>query len=167
MTQKSGKKGDKPWTRYTVLFADGRSGVTFSASLAKEAEERVGAPCRPDLLVGEKGTDFRGWLPAPDVQTEPAGVTPAAHTDEPVDGPEQVLTVREAKTDKGSRWIIQTSKRQLISDQEAHATAAIEARKQKLGVVPSFEVVKTQSGSANRLTGLVVETVERQPGEEG
>lgn len=159
--EKKGKAGNKPWTRRSVTFEDGREAVTFSDSLTAELEAamRDRTPVNPEIVKGEKGNDLKGLLPI--VKPEPP-----QEPDEPVNGPEQVLTVRKVTTDKGDRWVIQTAKRQLITDQEAHANEAVRARNEKLGVVPSFDVVDVGGGKhANKLKGITVEAPE--PGSEG
>lgn len=148
------KKG--PWTRYYARFADGREGSTFSDSvgeelqLAAKAEPKI--PVNPELTKAEKGWNILQLLPiVPPEPTYPP--------DEPVDGPEKVLTVRQIETDHGTWWEIQTDKRRLASDKKAYAEQARDARTAKLGIVPTFEVRKARSGSlVNFLTGLVVET---------
>ena len=149
VTTKDGRKknGDK-YVLYMVEFADGRKGSTFSESVGRHAENAK----RTDALVhpviekeGEYFTlkEFGPIAKAPEPQAP----------DEPVDGPEKILTVREAKTASGSRWMIQTSKRQVIATDEVLATQAVEARKANVGMVPLFEVVAGDKGALfNRLT---------------
>jgi hypothetical protein len=171
VTQKKGASAKGPWTRYFVKFADGREGVTFSATLGTEAEvaQQSGAPVNPEIVKTDKGSDLKGWQPVA-ITSAPA---PEPHVpDEPVDGPEKVLTVREIKTDRGSRWVIQTAKRQLITDKHEHAEMAVEARGAGIGIVPTYDVVASPSGGApaNRLTSLLCEVAppaEREPGAEG
>lgn len=164
---KKGKSGERSWTRYFAVFADGRDGVTFDVTVGKALQDAQTAqtPVHPDIVKGDKGNDLKGLLPV--VAPEPV------HQDEPVDGPEKVLTVRKLETDHGPRWVIQTDKRQLMTDQEAHANAATQARKDQRGIVPTFEVIPAKSGvgSVNRLTAMVVETPAagdiEEPGAEG
>ncbi len=161
---KTGKSAKGEWRRRFVTFEDGRDGVTFSDTLADELEAaRVAhTPVNPEIAKGEKGNDLKGLLPL--VAAKPAEeVHPP---DEPVAGPEKILTIREVTTDKGPRWIIQTEKRQLVTDQQAHADAAKTAREAKTGLVPIFETLATSAGNhANKLTGWA--STEREPGAEG
>jgi hypothetical protein len=164
---KTGTKNNKPWTRYEVKFSDGTKGSTFDAKLGEQAEAaRVsGQPVRPDLVKGEKGTDFRGWLPL-------ASAPEAAPVDEPVNGPEGILTVRKVSTDRGDRWDIQTEKRRLLTDNETLALMATEARKAKppIKLLPVFEVIATNSGGGkvNKLLRFdEPAAAEREPGAEG
>lgn len=163
ITEKKGAGKNGPWTRRVVKFADGREAVTFSDTLAATLAEALAGklPVNPDIVKTEKGSDLKGLLPVPVVEPE--------HVDEPVSGPEKVLIVRKIETDHGPRYVIQTDKRQLVSDQEKHANDAIAARDAKLGIVPEFQVMKGASGSVNRLTSFVVESPveEREPGQEG
>jgi hypothetical protein len=167
ITSKTGKtQNNKPWTRYEVAFSDGRKGVTFSDTLAGEVQKALDAklPVNPDLQQTEKGTDLKGLLPV--VHPEPV------HPDEPVNGPEKVLTVRKMDTDKGPRWEIQTDKRRLLTDVEHHATDAVAARHAKRGIVPTFDVLKTATGTpVNKLTSFTVpdddsllDVTDREPG---
>lgn len=168
VTVKKGKSAKGEWTRYYVTFADGRDGVTFSGTLGEQllAAKGTPEPFNPVLEKGDKGTDLKGLGP---VAVSSAAPPEPQHPDEPVEGPEKVLTVRRVDTDNGQRWVIQTGKRTLVTDQEAHATAAVDARKDGLGVVPSFETLRSASGAtANRLLSLVVEVpADREPGAEG
>lgn len=164
---KKGKSNKGPWTRYWVHFADGRDGSTFSDTVGGQAQEAqaAGTPVNPELEQGEKGFNLKGWLP---VTAPKAEAQEAQHPDEPVEGPEKILTVRKVTTDHGDRWIIQTAKRVLHTDQEAHATQAVDARAAGAGVVPTFEVVQGSKGSINRLKSLAVEVPEaREPGSDG
>ncbi len=169
--EKTGKKGDKPWARRTVLFADGREAVTFSDSLTAQLEAaRVSQePVNPDILLTDKGKDLRGLLPVVMASIQTEAPEPAQEPDEPVDGPEPVLTVRKLTTERGDRWVIQTKKRQLVTQNEEHANAAVEARKAGLGILPSFEVIRTSAGHPlNRLKSFLVEVAEdREPGADG
>lgn len=167
----SGKKNNTAWTRHFAKFADGRQGVTFSDTLGKTLQEALAGktPVNPRLEKTSKGWDLKELLPV--VAPEPV------HEDEPVTGPEKVLTVRKVDTDLGVRFIIQTDKRQLVSEKQEHADAAVAARSAKLGVTPKFEVVLGGSGQkVNRCLELVVEhaatpatepEAEREPGSDG
>jgi hypothetical protein len=173
VTPKKGTNTRGPWTNYRVEFDDGRIGSTFSDTLGGEctvASKAPRIPVNPDLAPGKKegSWDLLKLLPIP-------AAAPAPHVDEPVTGPEPVLTVRKVTTDQGPRWVIQTAKRQLATDKEAHADLAVQARKDAAGIVPTFKVVgHTAEGVAiNRLTDVRVEPMsgakapEREVGQEG
>lgn len=148
VTEKSGKSAKGPWTYYDVVFADGRKGRTFSEALGAEAKVAKGSQARvwPAIEQGEKGMNLKslGEAPSPATPIEP---------DEPVMGPEKILTVRTVKTAAGPRWIVQTEKRQVVTDEELLATMADEARKTGIGLVPAFKVVSGRGGSVNKLSG--------------
>lgn len=156
---KTGANARGPWKRYLVSFADGRKGSTFSESLGvtAEAAEKAKTPVDPELVKTDKGHDLKALRPV--APPEPV------HVDEPVAGPEKVLTVRPLETDHGTRYVIQTDKRQLVTDQKAFADSCTAARAAKLGVTPTFEVRTSAAGSINKLTGLVVEDPDDGPSE--
>ncbi len=169
VTTKTGTNKQGQWTNYRAEFADGRVAGTFSDTLgpqlqAAAREPRI--PVNPQLVPGKKaGTlDLEALLPIP--AAEPAHVP-----DEPVTGPEKVLTVRKLDTDQGTRWVIQTDKRQLVTDQETLADACVMARKVGVGIVPLFQVLPPRTAGSppvNKLTGLQPqESPAREPGQEG
>jgi hypothetical protein len=168
VSTKKGKSTRGEWTRYYAKFTDGRDGVTFDTTLGERlqaAAREPKAPVNPELVKGEKGTDLKSLMPIPAAE-------PVHPADEPVDGPEEVLTVRKIDTDQGPRWVIQTKKRQLVTDVEAHADLAVKARQDKVGIVPTFEVLPARTAGqppVNRLTGVAVAAPApaREPGEEG
>lgn len=153
-----GETGKKPWTRYDVAFADGTFGSTFSKSDGEKAQaaQKAGTPVRPKLVKQDKGTDLAGFEEA--AAAPKAAEEKPAVPDEPVSGPEKVLTVRKITTDAGPRWAIQTDKRQVVTDKEEFATLAVNARSAGLGVLPTFEVMESpdKSKRVNRLLTLVV-----------
>jgi hypothetical protein len=57
--QKSGTTSDRPWTKTTIVLSDGRTGVTFDAKKADEAEatKAAGVPVRVKLEPSEKYPD--------------------------------------------------------------------------------------------------------------
>lgn len=156
-----GKK--KGWVKYAVKFEDGREASTFDKELQteiarlKKAGEVSGETCRPIIEKEVKGDktfyNLKGFqTAAPTVVTEPPHPP-----DEPVDGPEKVLTVRKVSTDKGDRWVIQTDKRQLVTDVEKFATDSVHARTDKRGVLPVFDIIKTgEHTSVNKLKSLSI-----------
>lgn len=165
---KSGTKNNKPWKYADVKFADGRAGRTFDTGLHARAEElkQNAAPCNPDLNKTDKGCDLNGFLPI--VKPEPV------HEDEPIAGPEKILTVRKVDTDAGPRWIVNTDKRVVVTDQEAHATAATEARAAGHGLLPVVEVLRKEGHQpVNKLLSWgaapapAAATGAREPGQEG
>ena len=153
VTSKSGTKNNKPWTLYTVVFADGRQGKTFDSTLAKrcEAAKATGVKIVPEIETNEKGSNLKN-LQDPPVTVAP----PVAHpADEPVTGPEKILAVRDVVTPNGPRWVIQTEKRQLATDKEDLAKAAKAAREGSAALLPHFDVMPTTHGPINRLLGWV------------
>lgn len=165
VTCKAGENAKGKYNNYRATFADGRQGSTFSDTVGKELQalEKSGGPVNPELQQDGKYWNIVALLPIMAAKPEPA--PEPQHPDEPVDGPEEVLTIREVKTDQGPRWIIQTKKRQLITDSRDLSEAATKARANKVGVVPSFEVIQTSKGSANKLTALLVEQPDRDQSE--
>lgn len=159
---KKGASAKGPWCRRFVTFADGRDGVTFSDTLALELEAlaKSNTPVNPDIVATDKGNDLRGLLPI----TIPTPDDPAM-PDDPVDGPEKVLVVRDVPTDAGMRWVIQTKKRELVTDSKALADEARAARTAGIGIVPAFTTMFGRTAKPiHRLTSLVVEVGEREPG---
>ena len=161
--KRTGKNARGEWTLYIVKFEDGREGTTFSASVGIHAQnaQKSGALVHPEIVDGEKDGNVTHTLK----ELGPIAKAPEPSApDEPVAGPEKILTVREAKTPMGSRWVIQTSKRQVIATEEVLATQAVEARKANVGMVPIFKVVAGDKGALfNCLTNW--QSVEgREPG---
>jgi hypothetical protein len=148
VTIKTGKKGDKPWKRFEVTFSDGSRGSTFDTRLGEQAQaaKASGQAVWPDLVKGEKGTDFRGWLPLP--ASEPAFENP------PVTGPEKIIVVRHKATARGDRWIINTDKRELLTDDQTLADFADTARKAKptVALIPVYEVGEVDGKKFLKLT---------------
>ncbi len=171
----TGKNKQGEWTKYWVVFEDGRNGSTFSDTLGREFQAAAKAdpktPVNPDLVQTEDGKywNIRGLLPLV-VASAPA--EEPQHPDEPVAGPEKILVVRPVSTEHGDRWIIQTDKRELVTDKEAEAEEARKARDKKLGILPDFDVVPSASNprkTVNRLKALNVQAAVagREPGQEG
>jgi hypothetical protein len=162
-TKKVAGKPDKPWTRYDVTFEDGRKGNTFSKSDGEHAiRARDGqAMVVPKIEKTEHGFDLKGFIPLDQAQKaakEEKAAQSGPVQDEPVDGPEDVLVVRTKSTEQGDRFIIQTNKRELVSDQAKHADDATSARDRKKGIVPVFEVVEGATGrKINRLLSFTVD----------
>lgn len=155
VTDRSGIKNNKPWKLYTVTFTNGQSGTTFDAKLADLATTAASNGTRviPILEKTDKGTNLKG-LETP----KPVEVLPP---DEPVSGLEKVLAVRRVETAMGPRWICQTDRRQLITDQEAVADILKQLAADKGRITPSFEVVaKPGGGSVNRLIEFSIESAE-------
>lgn len=158
---KTGENKRGKWTRFDVTFEDGRRAGTFHESIGKHAQHAMdsGAQVIPIIEHGEKGdtlVEFRDLSAA-----TPSTAAAAAPPDEPVNGPETILTARKADTPNGPRWIIQTSKRQVIATDEVLANQATEARKAKQGLIPVFEVVPVEKGgSFNRLINWTIPDVE-------
>lgn len=173
--KKTPGKPDKPWTRYDVVFADNRRGNTFSKSHGEHAirARDTHALVVPDLRKTEHGFDLVGFIPLDKAQearetaqsaTQQGGQqqTETAHEDEPVNGPENVLVVRQVKTEHGDRFRIQTNKRELVSDLAGHADEASAAREAKRGIIPEFEVIEGKGGQ--RINRLIRFKVDGQDG---
>lgn len=160
VTEKKGgtknKDGEvKPWTKYTVVFADGRKASTFDSNLAEEARalKQSGAQCTPDVVADGQYTNLKAFL-APAIQHQ---AFEPAKSDEPVGGAEKVLTIRKVSTDKGDRFIIQTDKRQLVTENAEWATQMPAIRAAGQGIVPQFETLTSGSGThVYKLTGFDV-----------
>jgi len=150
------KKTGRPWTRYRVTFADGRTGTTFDESVKDRAESArlAGVAVTPILDQTLKGVNLLGFAVAAPTATE--SPAPPVPPDEPMDGPERVLTVRSVTTDAGTRHVIQTDKRTLVTEQQEWADLAVEARRHGVGVIPAYEVLAGKSGPVNRLTALML-----------
>lgn len=150
-----GKETKQPWTKFTVAFADGRRASTFDSKLADEARalQKSGAQCTPDLVADGQYTNLKGFL-APAIQQQ--SFEPAK-SDEPVDGAEKVLTIRKVGTAQGDRFIIQTDKRQLVTDNAEWATQMPAIRAAGQGIIPKFDTLTTATGThVYKLTGFEV-----------
>lgn len=152
-----GSEGEKkPWTKYTVSFSDGRKASTFDSKLADEAKalKQSGAACTPDLVAEGQYTNLKGFL-APAIQHQ---AFEPAKSDEPVDGAEKVLTIRKVGTAQGDRFIIQTDKRQLVTDNAEWATQMPAIRAAGHGIIPKFDTLTTGTGTHvyYKLTGFEV-----------
>lgn len=170
--KKTAGKPDKPWTRYDVIFEDGRRGNTFSKSHGDHAirARDTAALVVPDLRKTEHGFDLVGFIALDKAQEARQAATQGAsqssdgqqhHDDEPVNGPENVLVVRAVNTEQGPRFRIQTNKRELVSDLASHADDASAAREAKHGIIPTFEVVEGKGGQ--RINRLIKFTVASDP----
>lgn len=167
VTEKKGgtKKGDevKPWVKYTVSFADGRKASTFDSKLAEEAQalKKSGALCMPDMVTEGQYTNLKAFLAPP---IEQKSFEPAK-SDEPVEGAEKVLTIRKVGTDKGDRYIIQTDKRQLVTENAEWATRMPAIRAAGQGIIPQFDTLTTAAGThVYKLTGFEVVEMAAQAG---
>jgi len=158
------KEGNvKPWTKYTVTFADGRKASTFDTKLAEEAQalRKSGAQCTPEMVTEGQYTNLKGFLAPAIVHNafEPA------KSDEPVTGAEKVLTIRKVSTDKGDRFIIQTDKRQLVTENAEWATQMPAIRAAGHGIIPRFETLTSGTGThVYKLTGFDVVEMQAQAG---
>jgi hypothetical protein len=153
------KKGD--WTLGRVTFTDGRVGSTFDKKImtACQDAQASGAPVNPLLEMGEKGWNLNGLLPRLAQEQEPK-------PDEPVTGPEKVLTARKITRQDGTVYVvIQTDKRQLYTAAQPVWEEAVAARKAGLGIVPRFEVGPWVGVDrpVNRLLSFDVETAAPVP----
>lgn len=164
-------KPDKPWTRWTISFEDGRSGTTFSKGDAEHAQNAQKSDALVVPKIEQSGDYFNltGFIPLEKFEKEQKEQQQESqqHQDEPVTGPENVLVIRKVTTEAGDRFIIQTNKRELVSDQAKHADDAVAARDAKKGIIPKFEVLKTDKGkSVNRLISFRREDEPEPPAEE-
>jgi len=161
------KETKKPYTRYRVTFTDGRQGTTFDEGIKDRAEaaRTAGVSVTPILDQTLKGVNLLGF----EALTEQAPA-PTNPPDEPVNGPERVLTVRSVSTDAGTRHVIQTDQRTLVTERQEWADLAVEARRHGVGVIPAYEVLAGKAGPVNRLTALTLEGTTppptREPGDE-
>jgi hypothetical protein len=143
------------WTRYDVHFADGRKGSTFSTKDGELAQKAcaAGSLVRPRLVQQEKGVDLAGF--------DPVVVQAPAAADEPISGPETILTIRKVKTEQGDRFIIQTDKREVVSAEAVHADEAVAARKASLRLTPKVEVI--ESTDKKRKINRLIEWLPERP----
>lgn len=166
---KKGENARGPWTSYRITFEDGRQGNTFSKTDGEHAQraEASGALVIPIIKKTDKGFNLEGFEPWPKKEEERKkdAVPDAAH-DEPIAGPEKILTVREAKTETRTLWYIQTSKRVLIANNKQHVDDAISARSEGMGLTPRVEIVQIQGKNQNHLLGWEeTDAQEGQPAE--
>ncbi len=173
VTKKNGKTGGKAWTRIYVTFDDGRAGVTFDTKLGEKLEAARDAQpklqVRPELEKTAKGVDLKGLLPLHGPAEQKTAPAPPPPEDEPVNGPEKVLTVRKVlRADQTLFYVIQTSKRVLYTDDQSAALACVQARKDGVGIIPSFEKAAWtgQDHQINKLTGLKFEDKPAAPKQE-
>lgn len=175
VTSKSGVKkvagkADKPWTRWTVTFEDGRSGTTFSKGDADHAEnaQKTNALVVPKIEQNGDYFNLAGFVPLEKFQKDQEEQkAEQQHQDEPVTGPENVLVIRKVTTDAGDRFVIQTNKRELVTDQATHADDAVAAREAKKGIIPVFQVIHNDKGRPiNRLISFRREDEPEPPANE-
>lgn len=158
-TRQGKSKNGKTWTLYTVTCADGRKGTTFDSHLADEALEykEHGRVVHPEFETTAKGTNLVGFSAVPSAGAVIDAET-VAEPDEPVNGPEKILTIRNVATVDGSRWVIQTEKRQVVTADEKIAQMLETVKAEGKRIVPTFEVVTKNGKSANRLIEFGVES---------
>jgi hypothetical protein len=144
VTTKDGSNDRGPWKKYSIYFEDGRQASTFSQTDGEHAEraKQSGAMVIPKIKKDGKFFNLEGFAPWPKKDEVRKEEHPNAAHDEPVDGPEKILTVREINTEAGKRWAIQTSKRVVLTDKAQHVEDANEARKENMGLTPRIEVVE-------------------------
>ncbi len=147
----TGKNARGDWTKYWIQFEDGRSASTFSKTDGEHAQRAKdsGAHVIPDIKKEGDFFNLQGFQPWPKKEAEHKDEHPDPKHDDPVDGPEKILTIREMNTDAGKRWAIQTDKRVLLTDQETHVENAKSAREEGMGLTPKIEIVQGK----NRLLG--------------
>lgn len=153
VTTKEGANERGPWLKYSIYFEDGRQASTFSKTDGEHAEaaHKSGASVIPKIKKDGKFFNLDGFVPWPKKEAERKEDHPNPHQDEPINGPEKVLTMRETTTANGKRWFIQTEKRVLITDKQQHIDDANEARKEGMPLTPKVEVIETSAGKTNRL----------------
>jgi hypothetical protein len=138
-----GKNARGDWTKWFIRFEDGRQCSTFSKTDGEHAEraEKSGAYVIPDIKKDGDFFNLQGFTPWPKKE-EKKEEHPNAHNDDPISGPEKILTLRETNTENGKRWFIQTDKRVLITDKQQHIDDATEARKENMALTPRVEVIE-------------------------
>ncbi len=151
VTTKEGSNDRGPWLKYSIYFEDGRQASTFSKTDGEHAESahKSGASVIPKIKKDGKFFNLEGFVPWPKKEAERKEDHPNPHQDEPLNGPEKILTIRETKTETRTIWFIQTEKRVLITDKAQHVEDANEARKEGMGLTPRIEVIEGK----NRLLG--------------
>lgn len=151
VTTKEGSNDRGPWLKYSIYFEDGRQASTFSKTDGEHAESahKSGASVIPKIKKDGKFFNLEGFVPWPKKEAERRDDHPNPHQDEPLNGPEKILTIRETKTETRTIWFIQTEKRVLITDKAQHVEDANEARKEGMGLTPRIEVIEGK----NRLLG--------------
>lgn len=144
VTTKDGSNDRGPWTKYSIYFEDGRQASTFSKTDGEHAEraKASGAMVIPKIKKDGKFFNLEGFAPWPKKEEQRKEEHPDARHDEPIDGPEKILTVRKIETDAGTRWAIQTSKRVLMTDKSQHVDDANEARKENMALTPRIEIIE-------------------------
>lgn len=145
ISTKKGENARGPWLKYSIKFEDGRSASTFSKTDGEHAEHARESGAYVIPKIKKEGDFFNLECFEPWPKKEPAGKKeehPNAHQDEPVEGPEKILTIREIKTESGTRWAIQTDKRVLMTDKAQHIDDANEARKEGMGLTPKIEIIE-------------------------
>jgi len=150
VVRKKGTNARGDWLLFTVKFEDGRSATTFSKTDGEHAEraEKAGALVRPRIVKSDKGNNLDGFDPLKQ-EAPKEEAHPKAEQDEPIAGPEKILTIREIRTDAGLRWAIQTGKRIVLTDKVKHVEDAQSARQENMGLTPEVEIVEGK----NRLLG--------------
>ena len=140
--RKPGQNARGPWLLFTIKFDDGRQGTTFSKTDGEHAERAKdsGALVLPKLVKTDKGWNLEGFEPLE--KPKPKEEHPHAEQDEPISGPEKILTIREMNTEAGKRWAIQTDKRIVLTDQSKHQSEAAEARQEGMGLTPKVEIIE-------------------------
>lgn len=149
----------KPWTQFVVTFADGRDGKTFDKALSDEAADALQAKrlVRPVIESGQYGNDLKGFelvdMPGAGLPLDvPAAEEPA----EPIDGPEKVLALRVVTRGDRKGWVIQTDKRELVTDSAVFASDLESCRVEKVRITPTVETVTAATGrKVQKLTGFL------------
>jgi hypothetical protein len=149
VTTKEGTNDRGAWLKYSIYFHDGRQASTFSKTDGEHAERahKSGAMVIPKIKKDGKFFNLEGFLPWPK-KDERKEEHPNPHQDEPLNGPEKILTIRETKTETRTIWFIQTEKRVLITDKAQHVEDANEARKEGMGLTPRIEVIEGKAAEA-------------------
>ncbi len=144
VSKKEGSNDRGPWLKFSITFEDGRQASTFSKTDGEHAEraKEAGASVIPKIKKDGKFFNLEGFLPWPKKEAERKEDHPNPHQDEPLNGPEKILTIRETKTETRTIWFIQTEKRVLITDKAQHVEDANEARKEGMGLTPRIEVIE-------------------------
>lgn len=146
VTIKEGSNDRGPWKKYSIYFEDGRQASTFSQTDGEHAEraKKSGASVIPKIKKDGKFFNLEGFAPWPKKEEVRKEEHPDPSHDDPVDGPEKILTIRKPAQEGGTDWFIQTSKRVLVvgaSEKQGQLLKdANEARKENMPLTPKIRV---------------------------
>jgi hypothetical protein len=141
VSTKKGENARGPWVKFSIKFEDGRSASTFSKTDGEHAERAKESDSFVIPKIKKEGDFFNleCFEPWPKKE-EKKEEHPNAHNDEPINGPEKILTIRKPAVEGGTEWFIQTSKRVLVTDKGQHIKDANDARKENMSLTPQVRV---------------------------